>query len=355
MGKLPSMPVYVGDWMKDPELRRCHPSARGIWIDVMCLMWEAETRGILRKNGSSWTIKDVSDAIQGCAPRMVRELIEKGVMAVSKRKGTFYSKRMVRDELNRRRQARHGHRGGNPTLKGGVKGGVKGSLKAGGEPGALSSSSSSSSSSPSGSDKNPQTPKGGSRTDSAKAKNEILQTQAEEVIDGLNQITGRRFKPGKGNVKEIVRTLRDEKATVDECLLVVRFLQETDYRDDKWKADFIDCVTPFRSANWSKYLDRAVMWKDAGYRMAKPGNGGAGTPAPAMKPIPAPEHIKGTVSFLGQPDLHNVMIDSLKRFGISEQAIEWTLGFNKDAWNTEDEFVECLLDKEKECRQTERP
>lgn len=145
MGKLPSMPVYVGDWMKDPELRRCHPSARGIWIDVMCLMWEAETRGILRKNGSSWTIKDVSDAIQGCAPRMVRELIEKGVMAVSKRKGTFYSKRMVRDELNRRRQARHGHRGGNPTLKGGVKGGVKGSLKAGGEPGAPSSSSSSSS------------------------------------------------------------------------------------------------------------------------------------------------------------------------------------------------------------------
>ena len=47
MGKLPYFQFYPGDWSKDPQLRMASPSSRGIWIDCICAMWEAEERGIL--------------------------------------------------------------------------------------------------------------------------------------------------------------------------------------------------------------------------------------------------------------------------------------------------------------------
>lgn len=47
MGKLPSFQFYPGDWLKDPQLRMAASSSRGIWIDLICAMWEAPDRGAL--------------------------------------------------------------------------------------------------------------------------------------------------------------------------------------------------------------------------------------------------------------------------------------------------------------------
>lgn len=44
-GKAPAFQFYVKDWLTDPQLRMASTSTRGIWIDLLCYMWEAEDRG----------------------------------------------------------------------------------------------------------------------------------------------------------------------------------------------------------------------------------------------------------------------------------------------------------------------
>lgn len=40
--------LYTGDWLKDPDLRRCQPLTRGIWIDILCYMHENDKSGVLK-------------------------------------------------------------------------------------------------------------------------------------------------------------------------------------------------------------------------------------------------------------------------------------------------------------------
>ena len=42
--KLPSFQFYPGDWMKDPGLRSVSLEARGLWIDMLCLLFESGRR-----------------------------------------------------------------------------------------------------------------------------------------------------------------------------------------------------------------------------------------------------------------------------------------------------------------------
>ncbi len=43
--KLPSFQFYPGDWMKDPALRSVSLEARGLWMDMLCLLFESVRRG----------------------------------------------------------------------------------------------------------------------------------------------------------------------------------------------------------------------------------------------------------------------------------------------------------------------
>lgn len=45
MGKAPAFQFYVRDWLSDPQLRQASPGTRGIWIDILCFMWESVNRG----------------------------------------------------------------------------------------------------------------------------------------------------------------------------------------------------------------------------------------------------------------------------------------------------------------------
>jgi len=40
--KRPAIMFYTGDWMKDPHLGQCSPGTRGIWMDLLCAMHEAQ-------------------------------------------------------------------------------------------------------------------------------------------------------------------------------------------------------------------------------------------------------------------------------------------------------------------------
>jgi hypothetical protein len=144
--KLPAFQFYPGDWLKDAGLRSCSPEARGVWIDLLCLMYECPQRGVLRTKTneklSKIPLENVSRMIAGCKQKFIRELIGKGVCRVARKDGALYSKRLIRDELHRRHKARAGRKGGQAKPK---QTGSKPEANTQAKPGSSSSSSSSTS------------------------------------------------------------------------------------------------------------------------------------------------------------------------------------------------------------------
>lgn len=47
MNKRPSFQFYPADWLKDPQLQMCNMETQGIWINILCRMWEAKEEGKL--------------------------------------------------------------------------------------------------------------------------------------------------------------------------------------------------------------------------------------------------------------------------------------------------------------------
>lgn len=150
MAKLPSFQFYPGDWLKDPNLRRCTKSARGVWIDMVCLSFECEERGVFAASGEPWPDGDIAAAIGGDIAenlRAIDELLAKGVCSRNN-SGAIFCRRVVRDEQKRRLCSEAGKKGGgNPdlTFKGVSKGTLKGGSKGTSKRNAKASSSSSSS------------------------------------------------------------------------------------------------------------------------------------------------------------------------------------------------------------------
>ncbi len=50
MVKHPYIPLYVGDWLKDPQLSLCSPATRGVWIDLICRLHELGQGGKITAN-----------------------------------------------------------------------------------------------------------------------------------------------------------------------------------------------------------------------------------------------------------------------------------------------------------------
>ncbi len=118
MGKLPAFMFYPGDWQKDPCLRRCSKAAKGVWMDMLCLLFECPVRGVfVDASGKPWSDEELAEAIGGDIGAnlgYIAELVSKGV-AQRDTRGAIFSRRMVRDEQNRRsaterkRKERSGH------------------------------------------------------------------------------------------------------------------------------------------------------------------------------------------------------------------------------------------------------
>jgi hypothetical protein len=105
MGKLPAFMFYPGDWQKDPCLRRCSKAAKGVWMDLLCLLFECPVRGVfVDASGKPWSDEEIAEAIGGDIGAnlgYIAELVSKGV-AQRDTRGAIFSRRMVRDEQTRR-------------------------------------------------------------------------------------------------------------------------------------------------------------------------------------------------------------------------------------------------------------
>ena len=136
------MKFYPSDWRADQALRVCSIAARGLWVECLCIMHEAEPYGHLVINGRPVTDTQLS-ALTGTPvdqlAALLSELEDGGVFSRNSG-GVIYSRRMTRDEKKARTARKNGQNGGNPTLckikrkqpsdKGTLKPRVKGWVKA---------------------------------------------------------------------------------------------------------------------------------------------------------------------------------------------------------------------------------
>lgn len=120
MRKAPAFQFYPGDWMRDVPLRACTVAARGLWIDLLCLMWDGNPRGYLRVGERVLDERALSSLVGVPLATLrvsLRELIENGVVSRAE-DGALFSRRMLRDEEIRNARAQGGKLGGNPQLVG---------------------------------------------------------------------------------------------------------------------------------------------------------------------------------------------------------------------------------------------
>ena len=68
--KYPHIQLYTGDWLKDPNLRRCSIATRGVWIDLVCLMHESDRSGTLTASLQQFA------RLAGCSESEVKTAID---------------------------------------------------------------------------------------------------------------------------------------------------------------------------------------------------------------------------------------------------------------------------------------
>jgi hypothetical protein len=114
----PAFQFYAADWLTDPSLRMCSHETRGVWIDLLCIMFLSDEIGVLKINEHILDSKGIQK-LSGMNPKKFKktfdELTKFGIIKVDD-KNRYYSKRMVNDERIRQIRRDVGHLGGNPKL-----------------------------------------------------------------------------------------------------------------------------------------------------------------------------------------------------------------------------------------------
>lgn len=118
----PWMKFYPSDWRADPALRMCSVGARGLWMEMLCVMHEATPRGSLVVNGRSVNERQLA-GLAGCSvddvASMLSELEDAGVFS-REEDGTIFSRRMRRDDEKSERDKANGKAGGHPDIRRGT-------------------------------------------------------------------------------------------------------------------------------------------------------------------------------------------------------------------------------------------
>ena len=118
--KRPSFQFYPGDWLNDAALRMVSIGARGLWIDMLCLMHQGSDYGCLKVNHKVILPPNLARMVGATLPEVegwLKELGEAGVFSIDE-ENCIFSRRMIRDEEVRKARAAGGFKGGNPKLLG---------------------------------------------------------------------------------------------------------------------------------------------------------------------------------------------------------------------------------------------
>jgi hypothetical protein len=116
--KNPFLKFYTSDWRSDPRLKMCSMAARGLWVEMICLMHEASPYGHLLIAGQSPTEAQLA-VLVGASPdeitALLGELESAGVFSRTRTR-VIYSRKLTRMEKKAATARNNGRKGGNPTL-----------------------------------------------------------------------------------------------------------------------------------------------------------------------------------------------------------------------------------------------
>ena len=106
MSEKPWFKFFGGDWRSDSALRMCSPSSRLLWLEIICLMAEAEPCGHLLIKGRTPTDHQLAVQVALATDEVIdglAELEENGVFSRTSA-GVIYSRKMVRDARKSKEQ-----------------------------------------------------------------------------------------------------------------------------------------------------------------------------------------------------------------------------------------------------------
>lgn len=115
----PSMQFYPDDWIAEPGLRLCSLEAKGLWIELLCIMFRLEKRGFLSINNKQITSKMLSKMLAESEDNIIKslqELKENDVYSTLD-DGTIYSRRMARNWHISKVRSEAGSKGGKVSKK----------------------------------------------------------------------------------------------------------------------------------------------------------------------------------------------------------------------------------------------
>ena len=87
------------EWRVNVALRACSVAARGLWLDMVCIMHESTPYGYLTINGSPMRAHQLARAVGGSEKLVIRLLAELAAVGVFNRSpgGWIFSREMVWD------------------------------------------------------------------------------------------------------------------------------------------------------------------------------------------------------------------------------------------------------------------
>jgi len=98
--KSPAAQGYFGDWRRDTALQSCSLAARGLWEEMLCLMFDGTPRGYLRVGETPITPEKLARMVgpheHERIPRLLQELEKAGVFSRDE-DGTIFNRRMARE------------------------------------------------------------------------------------------------------------------------------------------------------------------------------------------------------------------------------------------------------------------
>lgn len=275
--KRPAFQFYPDKWQSDKDLRRCSIAARGLWIEMCCVMHTCAPYGHLTDNdGSPMPDKDVA---QLCAVdlrtyrALLDELQRKGVPSRTAT-GVLFSRRMVRDEKVRIARAEggkdgaefgmlgkeHGKKGGRPRKAEG--GGVTGDQKPPFKPAPVVAFASPSSKPEEGatpplSGLPPDIePEHDDRQAGRPKATRSLAKAAREILEFLNRRAGKRFPDTDSNVGIIVARFK-EGFTPEQVQRVVA-MKIAQWNGNEDMREYLRPETLFGRKKFSQYVGELV-------------------------------------------------------------------------------------------------
>lgn len=113
--KLHWIQFFPADWRAEPCLKLCSLAAKGLWIEMLCLMTQSSVHGHLCHTNKPEPLqpKDLAKMLGNSEEEilpLLAELETNGVFSRDDEIKTIYSRRLLRDETKRRDKALKSHR-----------------------------------------------------------------------------------------------------------------------------------------------------------------------------------------------------------------------------------------------------